>query len=92
MHTWEWTEGLGEGKVQLKEIRVQGGFPCKKRNNLLGGAVWKLEQMLVVREDVVEGGILGVANILDSLTLIFQWFQCSRVNTKLRLSLTIHPG
>ena len=65
MHTWEWTEGLGEGKVQLKEIRVQGGFPCKKRNNLLGGAVWKLEEVLVVREVVVQRGILLRAHFLE---------------------------
>ena len=65
MHTWEWTEGLGEGKVQLKEIRVQGGFPCKKRNNLLGGAVWKLEEVLVVREVVVQRCILLRAHFLE---------------------------
>ena len=35
--------------------------------DLLGGAGRQLEQMLVVREDVVQGGILGVANILENL-------------------------
>ena len=62
---WEWTEGLGEGKVQMKEIRVKGGFPCKKRNNLLGGAVWKLEEMLVVREVVVQRSILLWGHVLE---------------------------
>ena len=64
---WEWTEDLVEGKVQMTEIRVEDDVPvpCKKRNNLLRGAVWKLEEMLVVREVVVQRSILLRGNVLE---------------------------
>ena len=37
--------------------------------HLLGGAGWQLEQVLVVRKDVVEGRVVLVANILEILMI-----------------------
>ena len=45
------------------EIKVD--FPYKKRNNLLRGAVWKLEEMLVVREVMVQRSILLRGHVLE---------------------------
>ena len=47
----------------MAEIKVD--FPYKKRNNLLRGAVWKLEEMLVVREVMVQRSILLRGHVLE---------------------------
>ena len=55
--------GLGAGAERHREVESE----VDSIADLLGGAGGQLEQMLVVREDVVQGGILGVANILENL-------------------------
>ena len=64
-------EGAGGAGVSRLRAGTEGGGEVESQvdsiADLLGGAGWQLEQMLVVREDVVQGGILGVANILENL-------------------------
>ena len=55
--------GLGAGAERHREVESE----VDSIADLLGGAGGQLEQMLVVREDVVQGGILGVAKILENL-------------------------
>ena len=82
---------LGTGTEGDREVQSE----VDSIADLLGGAGRQLEQVLVVRKDVIEGRVVLVANILNILINrdkpeIFQCFQCWR--DKLRLSLTIHPG
>ena len=51
----------------MAEIKVD--FPYKKRNNLLRGAVWKLEEMLVVGEVMVQRSILLRGHVLEKIAM-----------------------